>query len=135
MAAVGSSFEAVWVIVKDLSRSAEFYRRLGVDLEPAIQDDGSAEIQFSNGMRIFFTPEEIARDIDPRFVESGTTGRVALAFRCSSPLEVDALHHDLVDAGYGSYLDPCDVPWGHRYASILDPDGIRIDLFSRLDKE
>jgi uncharacterized glyoxalase superfamily protein PhnB len=46
---------------------------------------------------------------------------------------VDELHATLGQLGAGSHLEPFDAPWGQRYASVLDPDGNRIDLYASLD--
>ena len=58
--------------------------------------------------------------------------RVALAFLCSSPAEVDAMHARVVAAGFHSHLAPWDAFWGQRYATVHDPDGNAVDLFAPL---
>jgi len=68
---------------------------------------------------------------DPRW--DRLSGRVSLAARCSRPDAVDELHATLSQLGAGSHLEPFDAPWGQRYASVLDPDGNRIDLYASLD--
>jgi uncharacterized glyoxalase superfamily protein PhnB len=34
--------------------------------------------------------------------------------------------------GSGSYLEPFDAVWGQRYATVLDPDGVHVDLYASL---
>jgi uncharacterized glyoxalase superfamily protein PhnB len=58
--------------------------------------------------------------------------RVALAFVCDAPADVDKLAAALVGAGYRSHLDPFDAFWGQRYATVFDPDGNPVDLFAPL---
>jgi uncharacterized glyoxalase superfamily protein PhnB len=58
--------------------------------------------------------------------------RVALAFLCDDPGEVDAAHGRMVEAGHRSHVAPCDAFWGQRYATLLDPDGNAVDLFAPL---
>lgn len=128
---VGSAFEAVAIIVSDMERSAEFYKLLGIDFAKGVQAPGNVDVTLPSGMRLIFSTEERVRRFHPDFVPQQSPGRVTLAFRCSSPLEVDAIHESIVDAGHESYLDPFDVFWGHRYAAVADPDGTRIDLFAR----
>jgi uncharacterized glyoxalase superfamily protein PhnB len=55
-------------------------------------------------------------------------GRLALAFRVGSPAEVDALFAAVTGAGHAGPLPPYDAPWGERYATLADPDGIWVDL-------
>jgi len=52
--------------------------------------------------------------------------------RCDDPQEVDAAWAELTGAGYEGHLEPWDVPWGMRYAVVLDPDGTPVDLFAPL---
>ena len=59
--------------------------------------------------------------------------RIALAFLCDAPADVDATHDRLVAAGHHSHLAPWDAFWGQRYATVHDPDGNGVDLFAPLD--
>jgi len=61
-----------------------------------------------------------------------TSGRLTLAARCESPADVDRLHHELSSLGAGSSVAPFDAVWGMRYATVLDPDGVRVDLYALL---
>ena len=67
---------------------------------------------------------------DPSFTPPTGSGRVGLAMECGSPAEVDAAYDRLVSAGYRGHLAPFDAVWGQRYASVLDPDGVGVDLFA-----
>ena len=57
--------------------------------------------------------------------------RIALAFLCSSPDEVDAKYDELASLGHG-HKEPWDAFWGQRYASLKDPDGNQVDLFASM---
>lgn len=133
MMAVGNAFDAVAIIVSDMERSAEFYELLGIDFGRGVREEGNVDVTLPSGMRLIFSTEERVRKVDPDFEPHPAPGRVVLAFRCQSPMEVDAIHDAVVRAGYESYLEPFDVFWGHRYAAVADPDGTRIDLFARND--
>ena len=37
---------------------------------------------------------------------------------------------DLTGAGYRGHRIPFDAFWGQRYATVLDPDGVGVDLFA-----
>ena len=76
--------------------------------------------------------EATVASFDPAFTPPTGDGRIGLAFLCDSPAEVDAAHARLTGAGYRSHLDPFDAFWGQRYATVLDPDGIGVDLFAPL---
>ena len=41
----------------------------------------------------------------------------------------------LTAAGYTGRQPPFDAFWGQRYATVLDPDGTPVDLFSPLEEE
>ena len=61
--------------------------------------------------------------------------RLALAFLCDHPADVDAAYQRVIAAGHRSHLEPLDAPWGQRYATVFDPDGNPVDLFSQLDDQ
>jgi uncharacterized glyoxalase superfamily protein PhnB len=75
--------------------------------------------------------EELMKQLDPER-EEPRGHRIALAFDCGSPGEVDATHEQLVDAGFRSKTAPFDAFWGQRYATVLDPDENPVDLFAPL---
>jgi uncharacterized glyoxalase superfamily protein PhnB len=66
----------------------------------------------------------------PGWTPPTSPGRVAIAFGLGSPAEVDALFERLTAAGHDGTLKPYDAPWGMRYATVADPDGIWVDLFA-----
>jgi uncharacterized glyoxalase superfamily protein PhnB len=78
--------------------------------------------------------EETIRSFDPEWTGTGS-GRVSLAVSCVSPAEVDRRHAELSALGAGSHLAPFDAFWGQRYATVLDPDGVRVDLYAALVPE
>lgn len=129
---IGGSLEAVGIVVTDMERTLEFYRLLGVEISDEFSTEGNVDVVLPSGLRIMFSTEDRMRKFDPGYRPPGGRGRVSLAFRCASPMDVDALHEAIVEAGFASVLDPFDVFWGHRYATVLDPDGTRVDLFARL---
>ena len=129
---IGSSFESVGLIVSDMDRTLEFYRLLGLDLDAAHVSEGMVDATLPGGIRVMFVTEDRIRKFEPAFQAPEGRGRMSLAFRCKSPLEVDALFDDLVQAGFDAVVEPFDVFWGHRYATVLDPDGTRVDLVARL---
>jgi uncharacterized glyoxalase superfamily protein PhnB len=61
-----------------------------------------------------------------------TGNQLGLAFACSSPAEVDETYARVVAAGFHGEKEPWDAFWGHRYAQLVDPDGVPVDLFAPL---
>ena len=122
--------DMVGIVVSDMGKALDFYRRLGLGFPEGAESEGHVEAR-SGGMRVALDSEAVIRSFDPDW-EPGGRGRSGLAFLCDSPADVDRLHAELTAAGYASPLDPFDAPWGQRYAQIADPDGNALDLFAPL---
>ena len=123
-------FEALGIVVSDLARSVAFYRELGLDLP---EGDGHIETTLDGGLRFMLDSEEVVRSFAPDWEPPDKGHRIAIAFRCDSPAEVDSLHEKLVGMGGSSVKAPFDAFWGHRYAEVADPDGNVVDLFADLE--
>lgn len=95
------------------------------------QGAGHVDVELGD-FRLMFDAEDIVRSFDPDWTAAGS-GRLTLAAECDSPAEVDRLHEELSRLGSGSHLSPFDAPWGQRYATVLDPDGIHLDLYAARD--
>ena len=119
------------LVVHDMAASLAFYRRLGLDLPPDADAQPHVDYQLDGGLRLAWDTEETIRSFDPNWSPPAEGGhRVALAFACASPAEVDAAWRELTGAGYDGHLAPWDAFWGMRYAVVHDPDGTTIDLFA-----
>ena len=122
---------AIGLVAADLGRSAAFYRALGYDVpEPTPESGGHLDIDLG-GFRLMLDSEEVIHSFDSDWSGSGG-GRVSLAVQCASPEEVDRWHAQLSALGSGSHLEPFDAFWGQRYATVLDPDGVHVDLYAAL---
>jgi uncharacterized glyoxalase superfamily protein PhnB len=126
-----SRLNAIGLVSSDLTRTITFYRALGCDLPDPAVGEGHLSLDLG-GVQLMIDTEEIMRSFDPSWSGSAS-GRVTLAAECASPPDVDRLHAQLSELGSGSHLAPFDAPWGQRYATVLDPDGIRVDLYAALD--
>ncbi|MFI1016263.1 VOC family protein [Streptomyces sp. NPDC020965] len=123
--------DAIGIATADMAASLAFYRRLGLDIPAESDTAPHVECTLPNGLRLLWDTEDVVRSFDPTWTKPGVgEERVGLAFRCDSAAEVDAVHADLVDAGYQSHLKPWDAFWGQRYAVVLDPDGCGVQLFA-----
>jgi catechol 2,3-dioxygenase-like lactoylglutathione lyase family enzyme len=123
--------DLVGIVASDLRASLDFYRRLGLDIPEAAEDEPHAEATTPSGLRVAWDTAELIQQIDPDWTEPSGGHRIALAFLCSSPDEVDAKYDELASLGHG-HKEPWDAFWGQRYASLKDPDGNQVDLFAAL---
>jgi catechol 2,3-dioxygenase-like lactoylglutathione lyase family enzyme len=129
---VSAQFEAIGVVVSDLARAVTFYRELGLEFPE--DGEGHIEAQLPGGLRFMLDTEETIRSFDPDWQPpSGGGHRMAIAFRCGSPGEVDEGYRRLLEAGGSSHKEPWDADWGMRYAEVKDPDGNLVDLFADLE--
>jgi catechol 2,3-dioxygenase-like lactoylglutathione lyase family enzyme len=123
------------LIVRDMPASLRFYRLLGLDIPPTADHEPHVEVALPGGFRLAWDTVELMQGIHPNWTEPSAVpfvARMALAFLCAGPAEVDDLYNRLVAAGYNGYHAPWDAFWGQRYAVVLDPDGNLIDLFAPL---
>jgi catechol 2,3-dioxygenase-like lactoylglutathione lyase family enzyme len=119
-------------VVSDMAATLAFYRLLGLDLPPNADAEPHVEVDLG-GLKLAFDTEDVIRSFDPGWTAPAVGGhRVALAFECKSPAEVDAAWKELTSAGHQGHLEPWDAFWGMRYAVVHDPDGNPVDLFARL---
>jgi catechol 2,3-dioxygenase-like lactoylglutathione lyase family enzyme len=126
--------DVIGVIVSDLQRAVDFYSRLGVRFPEQIDPMGHGHVEapLPGGLRFTLDAEESIRSFNPSWSPASGGHRVAAAFLCASPAEVDRVYRELVELGAGGYKEPWDAFWGQRYAQVLDPDGNVVDLFAPL---
>jgi catechol 2,3-dioxygenase-like lactoylglutathione lyase family enzyme len=121
------------LVVSDMAATLSFYRLLGLDIPADADGQPHVDADLGGGLRLAFDTEDTIRSFDPGWsAPAGGGHRVALAFGCDSPAEVDAAWKELTEAGYEGHLEPWDAFWGMRYAVVHDPDGTPVDLFAPL---
>ena len=98
------------LVVNDMARTVEFYKRLGIDID----DDhpwGSHHVTAAmpNGFELEFDSTKLADSYDP--VASGFPDAVrnVLVFALANRDAVDALYVELTDAGYAGHQPPYDA--------------------------
>jgi uncharacterized glyoxalase superfamily protein PhnB len=128
---VPASLTAIGVTSRDIAESVRFYRALGVEVADPAADAQHHETTLPNGLRLMWDTLELMRQLDPAW-EEPRGHRMALAFECGSPAEVDETYRRLVDEGFEGKKEPFDAFWGQRYANVVDPDGNAVDLFAPL---
>jgi catechol 2,3-dioxygenase-like lactoylglutathione lyase family enzyme len=123
----------VYLFVRDLDASLDFYRLLGLPIEQV--SPVFARATLPNGAAIEFGCAELTRSYDPNWQEPTGPGTNTINFELPSRKAVDETYHAVVEAGYSAHLAPCDPPWEARFAIVDDPDGNVIGLHSPRDRE
>jgi catechol 2,3-dioxygenase-like lactoylglutathione lyase family enzyme len=121
----------VELVVSDMAATLAFYRHLGLDIPADADNEPHVGVDLG-GMRLAFDTEDVIRSFDQQWSPPVGGHRVAMAFDCVTPEQVDAAWAELTGAGYEGHLAPWDTFWGMRYAVIHDPDGTPVDLFALL---
>lgn len=129
--AIDAKLDAVGVVVADMAKTLAFYRLLGLDVPADADAAPHAEVVLPGGLRLMFDTEAEVRSFHPDRQPPGA-GRVGLACSLPTPAAVDAAYAELVGAGHHGELAPFDAPWGQRYATVLDPNGVGVDLYAPL---
>lgn len=122
--------DLVGLVVKDMAASLAFYRQLGFELAPELDNEDHVEATVG-GLRLAWDTVEVIESFSS-YEEPRGGHRIGLAFLCESPEQVDQIHADLTRAGHPSHVEPFDAFWGQRYATVLDPDRNPVDLFAPL---
>jgi catechol 2,3-dioxygenase-like lactoylglutathione lyase family enzyme len=117
------------LIVADLERSREFFERLGMAFRPRNRDGvGPAEawVSTSPGVTLVLHSTGFASWWDASAPQP-SAGGAQLDLELESRESLDAAVAAL-DTGGTIVKMPTDMPWGQRFAIVLDPDGHRIGL-------
>ena len=129
---MGLELYMVGVIVEDMQRAAEFYRRLGVAVPDGAEEQDHVEVAMSGSTFFLSTKRANARwDPAPRTAPSGGY-RIILEFYLETREALDAKYEELTGHGYESHCPPYDVRPDLRFAMINDPDGNTILLSASL---
>lgn len=128
---MATQLDMIGIVVHDMAASLRFYRLLGLEIAEGAEAQPHVEVITPNGYRVAWDGEELMKSLYPDWVQP-VGQRIALAFKCDSPAEVNTLYEQLVAQGYAGYKDPWDAFWGQRYAVICDPDGNHVELFAAL---
>jgi predicted lactoylglutathione lyase len=112
----------VGLVVGDMARSLEFYRRLGLTIPP--DEDGKRFVmhRMESGVTIFFDTVFFPENDPERRAAPPGSYNVSLEFYAGTREAVDALYGQLVGFGYAGRK----APWksvGPYAAIVEDPDG------------
>lgn len=120
------------IVVADIAASIAFYRRLGLDFQVDPHHAEHAGCELPGGLHLMLDEEKFTAMARPGWARNTGSPPVFLAFQFDAPADVDETYAELVGAGYTGSREPWDAFWGHRYATVLDPDGNGIDLYCPL---
>jgi catechol 2,3-dioxygenase-like lactoylglutathione lyase family enzyme len=127
------AFSFIGIVVADIPTSLAFYRKVGLELPEDADSQPHVELELPGGLKLAWDTEETIRSFDESWVPPSGGHRVALAFGCGTPADVDATYLALTESGSTGHHAPWDAFWGQRYAVVLDPDGNHVELFAPLD--
>jgi catechol 2,3-dioxygenase-like lactoylglutathione lyase family enzyme len=120
----------VGVIVSDMRRALEFYRRLGLAVPEDSEELAHVEVKMS-GLTFFLTTEDGNARWDPaRRPITGDGYRIVLEFYVGTADVLDGKYAELTGYGYTGHCAPYDVTTDTRFALVDDPDGNTILLSS-----
>jgi hypothetical protein len=71
----------------------------------------------------------------PDWVPTPASSSVVLTFEQATPEAVDAMVNKLRELSAVVKVEPWDTFWEQRYASVVDPDGNQVDVWSWLPKQ
>jgi predicted lactoylglutathione lyase len=114
-------FTMVVLLVEDMERSVDFYRRLGVVFPDGVEKRRDAVVELGGGHKLVLT-KTFGRNVIDYLPPTGD-GRVMLEFFVDGDEAVDALSAELAAAGYRSRREPFRTDFGAYMALIDDPDG------------
>jgi catechol 2,3-dioxygenase-like lactoylglutathione lyase family enzyme len=117
----------VGVIVEDMPRALEFYRRLGVDVPEGAESRDFVEIRMS-GLTFFLATKQQNARWDPARTDASGGYRIVLEFYVEHRDALDAKYEELTGFGYAGHCAPYDVTPELRFAMVDDPDGNTILL-------
>ena len=118
---------AVYLTVKDMDASLEFYERaFGFVPGMVLRDDQGrpqhAEMQYKGEISVMFTPETAPDCATP---SPATLGIALPVFFYLYHDDVDALFRQATAAGAQVEMEPADMFWGDRVAAFVCPNGYR----------
>ena len=105
----------VGLIARDIDKTTEFYRRLGVGFPEASPGQTHVETRMSGDLTFFVNARGRVAELDG--------ARVVFEFYLQDRAAVDARYNELVGYGYESFHAPYVSSINMYFAMINDPDG------------
>jgi len=115
-------FHSVLFYASDLTKTAEFYKQLGFEVEG---DTETMRIKLGD-FRLAFIDENKT----PIKNESGIKPKGTGVFVYVEVEDVDKYFKSLKEKGVRTSSEPRDWPWGKREFVVKDPDGYKLVFYS-----
>lgn len=105
----------VGLIARDIEKSVEFYRQLGLDLPEGSERETHIEVKMGRDLTFFLNA--------PGRAGISESPHVVLEFYLKNRSAVDAKHFEMTGLGYRNYHSPFETAYGMYFAMVNDPDG------------
>src|ERR1700742_4264575 len=115
-------FGMIVIYARDLDRSIEFYRLLGLDVPDPHPDRPVSIYRMPNGLSVIFTTGVVASIYDPGWVRPERGYQQVMEFVVDSDAAVDNVWDTLTSAGHHGTRAPAHIT-GPYAAMVEDPDG------------
>ena len=128
------------LIVEDMGKSLEFYRRLGLAIPEESETQTHVQVKMGSGLTFFLDSKparwdsRFTRRDDPGQQEAEASYRSVLEFYLKTEAAVEAKYAELVGFGYQGYRAPYRLPNGMCFAMVKDPDGNTLLLSGDLEE-
>ena len=124
----------VGLIVQEMDKSLEFYRRLGLEIPAGSEQMTHVEIKMGSGLTFFL--DSRPKRWDPNFVRAADSGHTeavdnyptVFEFYLNTQAAVEAKYAELMAFGYQGQRAPYATTFGMCFAMVKDPDGNTILL-------
>lgn len=120
------------LVVSDVRATADFYRKVGLEIPELWERDGVAHHVEVPDSGVGFNSRALTRGYDTSWPEDSG---VILIFNLPTREAVDRRFEELTAEGHTAHMEPIDTFWGARYAIVYDPDGNHVGLMSPSDRE
>ncbi len=117
----------VGVIVSDMERAVEFYRRLGLEIAEGSEKQEHVEVKMGE-LTFFLSTRHANAKWDPAARDPAGGYRIILEFYLEKRAALEAKYEEMIGFGYESHCAPYDVTPELRFAMVDDPDGNTILL-------
>ncbi len=102
---MGLEIYMIGVMVEDMPRAIEFYRRIGVDIPEGSETNPHVEVKMS-GLTFFLNTKRHQAHWDPARTDAAGGYRMILEFYLKKRELVDAKYAEMIGYGYESHVAP-----------------------------
>jgi predicted lactoylglutathione lyase len=135
-------FNQLNIVSGDVTRSVEFYRKLGIDIPEAnvwrtpsgVHHVNAASHLAAQAIDLEFDSTAFAQLWNTGWKDrTDLAGRVFIGLKVASRAAVDEIYRTMTAAGHRGLQPALDAFFGSRFAILQDPDGIAVGLISPRD--